>query len=232
MNTRPCVALVAVLAAALVTGVGCDKESSDAGKPVASDPADPSTPSAPPAPPANAAAPAGSPDNPVASVDIRSAKPAAGTWMLLGAADYGFEARFPVAPKKEDMSVPTPAGTIPASLWMAEDGEEVVGLTVMTVPEAILANFNVEGALDGGRDGMVNNVGGTIVSDKQTDFAGQKNARAVVATVPNPGGPELQLEARLVWISPRMYQVIALVPVGSNSSTPSKYFDSFKLTSG
>jgi len=131
------------------------------------------------------------------------------------------------------MSFPTPAGTIPGSVWMAEDGEDAfAAITVMTVPESMLGDFNVERALDGGRDGMINNVGGTIVSDNQTEFAGQPKARAIVATVPNPDGGELRLEARLVWVSPRMYQLITLAPAGSNSTTAQKYFDNFKLTAG
>ena len=76
---------------------------------------------------------------------------------------------------------------------------------------------------------MINNVGGTIVSEKQTDFAGHK-ARALVASVPNPNGGEFELEARLFWVSPRMYQLISLVPKGSGSPTANKYFDSFELT--
>lgn len=225
MTTRPRALLVAALVCALVTvlvtGVACDKGSADAGKSAGQDQ------------PAEAASAASeSAATPPAPVDISSAKAPADTWMLLGVADYGFEARFPVAPKKEDMSLPTPAGTIPASIWMAEHGEEiVVGVTVMTVPDAMLGDFNVEGALDGGRDGMVNNVGGTIVSEKQADFAGQTNARAVVATVPNPAGSDLVLEARLFWVSPRAYQLIAVYPSGSDGAMARKFFNSFKVIS-
>ncbi len=204
-----------LLAMGLVAVIGCDKESADADKPAGEDS------------PATGSASA----KQLEPVDISSAKAPPDTWMEFAATDYGFEARFPVAPKKDDMSVPTVAGTIPGAMWMAEQGNEAVGLTVMTVPESMLGEFNVEAALDGGRDGMINNVGGTIVSENQTDFAGQK-ARAVVAKVPNPDGGEFQLEARLFWVSPRVYQLLALTPAGSNGATAQKYFDSFKLTSG
>ncbi|MFO7563988.1 MAG: hypothetical protein R6X02_15185 [Enhygromyxa sp.] len=163
-------------------------------------------------------------------IDISSAKAAPDTWMEFGVDEHGFKTRFPVAPKKEDMPVPTPAGTMPGAMWLAEHGKEAVGVTVLTVPESMLADFNVEAALDGGRDGMINNVGGTIVSEKQADFAGQK-ARAIVAKVPIPEG-DFDLEARLLWKSPRLYQLIALVPSGSNSPSVQKFFDSFELTSG
>jgi hypothetical protein len=162
-------------------------------------------------------------------VDISSAKAAPDTWMEFGADDYGFKARFPVAPKKEMLTVPTPAGTIPGAMWLAEKGDEAVGVTILAVPESMLGDFNVEGALDGGRDGMINNVGGTIVSEKQTDFAGHE-ARAIVAKVPNPAG-DLELEARILWVSPRVVQLIALVPSGSSSPSAQKFFDSFELTS-
>jgi hypothetical protein len=162
-------------------------------------------------------------------VDISSAKAAPDTWMEFGADDYGFKARFPVAPKKEMLTVPTPAGTIPGAMWLAEQSDEAVGVTILSVPESMLGDFNVEGALDGGRDGMINNVGGTIVSEKQTDFAGHE-ARAIVAKVPNPAG-DLELEARILWVSPRVVQLIALVPSGSSSPSAQKFFDSFELTS-
>jgi hypothetical protein len=203
------------LLVAAVAVIGCDRKSDNADKP------DTRTKSADATP-----APATHEDGPV---DTRSAKAAPDTWMEFGADDYGFKARFPVAPKKEELSMPTPAGVVPGAMWMAEQGDEAVGITILVVPESMLADFNVEGALDGGRDGMINNVGGTIVSEKQADFAGQK-ARAIVATVPNPGG-EFELEARLLWVSPRLYQLLVLVPSSSNSPLAQKFFDSFELTS-
>lgn len=163
-----------------------------------------------------------------ASVDISSAKAAPDAWMEFEADEHGFKARFPVAPKKEDLSMPSPVGTIPAVMWMAEQGNEVVGITVLTMPESALAEFNVEGALDGGRDGMINNVGGTIVSEKQIKIAGH-DARAVVATVPNPAGA-FKLEARLMWVSPRLYQLMSLIPSDSASTSGQKFFDSFELS--
>jgi hypothetical protein len=198
---------------ALVVMLGCNDKPDDAEH-------------QPAAAPAAANEPARDPDGPV---DTRSAKAAPDTWMEFAAADHGFEARFPVAPKKEDISMPGPMGTVPAAVWMAEQGDEFVGVTVMTIPAPMLAEFNVDGALDGGRDGMINNVGGTIVSEKQAKIAGH-DARAIVAKVPNPAG-ELELEARLLWVSPRLYQLMALTPSSSTSTAAQKFFDSFVLTS-
>ena len=212
-----------LLAVALIAAVGCGQKSASADKPAAS--AD--------KPAASASEPAASTPGArkIPPVDINPAKAPPDTWMAFSATDYGFELRFPAAPKKDDNSVPTLVGTIPAATWMVEQDGGAVGITVMTVPESMLVKFNVEGALDGGRDGMINNVGGTIVSEKQTDFAGQAT-RAIVANVPNPGGGEFQLEARLFWVSPRMYQLIALYPSTSNRAMAQKFFDSFALSSG
>jgi hypothetical protein len=160
-------------------------------------------------------------------VDISSAKADPDTWMLLTVEELGFEARFPVAPKKQDMSMPTPAGTIPAMMYMAEQGSEAVGVTVISVPEAILGQFNVDGGLDGARDGMINNVGGTIVSEQQLQFLGHE-ARAIVGKADERGTP-MKIEARLFWVSPRMYQLIAVSVDGAASNPADAFFANFRL---
>ena len=173
------------------------------------------------APPANV--------GPAASgVDISSAKADPDTWMSLSAKEHGFEARFPVAPKKQDESMPTLAGTIPAVSYMAEQGNEAVGVTVLIIPDALLGQFNVNGALDGGRDGMINNVGGTIVSETHLQFAGHE-ARAIVAKAAAADGTMMKLEARIFWASPRMYQLLAVSVEGAPSNPADKFFASFKL---
>lgn len=165
--------------------------------------------------------PAGSP------VDISSAKADPDTWMSFSAVEHGFETRFPVAPKKHDLSASTPAGAIPAVMYLAEQGNDAVGVTVLTVPESMLGQFNVDGGLDGARDGMINNVGGTIVSEKHMQFLGH-DARAIVAKT-TAENVTLRLEARLFWVSPRAFQLIAVSVEGSASNPADKFFDSFRL---
>ena len=164
---------------------------------------------------------------PGSDVDISSAKADPDTWMSFSADEYEFEARFPVAPKKQDLSVPTPLGPIPAVIYMAEQGNEATGVTVLVVPEAMLSQFNIDGGLDGARDGMINNVGGTIVSEKQLQFLGH-DARAIVAHA-TQGNLTMRIEARLFWVSPRMYQLLAVSVEGSGSNPADKFFESFRL---
>ena len=183
-----------------------------------SEPVAPAKPVAEPAPAASTSTP---------TVDIASAKADIDTWMLLTAQEHGFEARFPVAPKKEDMTVPSPVGTMPAVMYMAEQANDVVGVTVLSVPEAMLGGFDVNGGLDGGRDGMINNIGGTIVSEKQVKFLGH-DAREIVAKA-SAEGITMKVEARLFWVSPRMYQLIAVSVDGAQSTPADRFFANFVL---
>ncbi len=161
------------------------------------------------------------------TVDISPAKAAPGTWMAFSSKDDRFEARFPVAPKKDTFQAPNPlGGTIPNVMYMAEQGKQALGVNVMTLPEPTLSQFDVDGGLDGGRDGMINNIGGTIVSEQHIDFAGHP-ARAIEAKA-NNAGVAMRIEARLFFVSPRMYQLIAV----SEASAPSpakQFFESFSL---
>jgi hypothetical protein len=163
-----------------------------------------------------------------AGVDISSAKADPDTWMSFSAEEHKFEARFPVAPKKQELSLPTPAGEIPAAMYMAEQGNDAVAVTVLAVPESLLGQFNVDGGLDGARDGMINNVGGTIVSEKQLQFLGH-DARAIVGRATTEQNVTMKLEARLFWVSPRMYQLLAVSVEGAASNPADKFFDSFRL---
>ena len=163
------------------------------------------------------------------AVDISPAPADPDTWMHFSSKDDAFEVRFPAAPKKQTFETPNPlGGTIPTTMYMTEQGAQAIGVGVMTIPAATLPDFDVEGGLDGGRDGMVNNIGGTLVSEKQIDFAGHP-ARAIVAKA-EADGRAARIEARLFFAKPRLYQLI-VVSEESASSPASKFFESFALLS-
>lgn len=180
---------------------------------------------------AAAASPAEDPKTtPEDAVDISPAKAPPDTWMAFSSKDDGFEVRFPVAPKKDTFDAPNPlGGTIPNVMYMAEQGDQALGVNVTTLPASALPEFDVDKGLDGGRDGMINNIGGTILSEKHVDFA-RHPARAIAAKAKN-GAIDMRIEARLFFVSPRLYQLISV----SDAAAPSpakKFFDSFALLSG
>ena len=163
-------------------------------------------------------------------VDIRSAKADADTWMEFSSKEDRFEARFPVAPKKQTLETPNPlGGTIPAAMYMAEQADRVLGITVLSIPAEHIDQYDATAGLDGARDGMINNIGGTIVSEKQIDFVGHP-ARAVVAKA-STNGHEMHIEARLFFVSPRMYQLLVVTEQPDPANTE-KFFSSFALAEG
>ncbi len=180
--------------------------------------------------PANAAA--ASDDGPGAApaekpVDITPAPADAETWMEFSSEIDRFEARLPAAPQKQTFDTPNPlGGTIPTTMYLTEEGSRAVGVGVTTVPPSALESFDLDGALDGARNGMVNNIGGTLVSEKQIEYAGHP-ARAIEAKA-TADGIALRIEARLFFAEPRLYQVL-VVRAESEPFPAQKFFDSFSL---
>ncbi len=163
------------------------------------------------------------------AADISPAQAPPDTWMAFSSKEDAFEVRFPVAPKKDTFDAPNPlGGTIPNVMYMAEQGSQALGVNVMTLPASTLPEFDVDKGLDGGRDGMVNNIGGTILSEKHVDFEGHP-ARAIEAKAKN-GTLDVRIEARLFFVSPRLYQLIS-VSDAAEPSPAKKFFDSFALLS-
>ncbi len=88
------------------------------------------------------------------------------------------------------------------------------------------ASVGSDGPLDGARNGMVNNIAGTPVSEKQIEFAGHP-ARASAATASADGNP-LRIEAPIFFAEPQLYQVLVVRAESERFPAP-KFFDSFSL---
>ncbi len=152
------------------------------------------------------------------------------SWMEFSSEADRFEARLPAAPTKQTFETPNPqGGTIPTTMYLTEQGAQAVGVGVTTVPPGALDTFDVDGALDGARDGMVANIGGTLLSEKQVDYAGHP-ARALDAKATADGTP-LQIEARIFFVTPRLYQVL-VVREESEPFPAQQFFDGFALLRG
>lgn len=165
-------------------------------------------------------------DRSPASDDAVDAPPSDG-WMDFSSEADRFEARLPGAPTKQTFDTPNPqGGTIPTTMYLSEKGSRAVGVGVTTVPAGALKTFDIDGALDGARNGMVSNIGGTLISEKQVQYAGHP-ARALVAKAAADGTP-VQIEARLFFVEPRLYQVL-VVHAESEPFASEKFFDGFAL---
>ncbi len=148
-------------------------------------------------------------------------------WMEFSSEVDRFEARLPAAPTKQTFDTPNPqGGTIPTTMYLTEQGSRAVGVGVTTVPPGALETFDIDGALDGARNGMVSNIGGTLLSEKQVQYAGHP-ARALVANA-TADGTQLRIEARIFFVEPRLYQVL-VVRAESEPFAADKFFDGFAL---
>lgn len=160
------------------------------------------------------------------AVDISSAAADPESWMLFSAPEHQVQARFPAAPKESDMSTPTDAGTIPGVSFMCERAGEFLALNVLTFPESM--EVSLEGGLDGARDGMINSIQGTILSEERVEMYGHPGRKIAARATDN--GMQLRIEARLFWVYPRMYQLMSVAEEGSTSGMSEKFFSNFRLS--
>ena len=119
-----------------------------------------------------AAEPTAAPAAPAAPPD-----PLAG-WIEYAAPDGSFTLRLPEEPEVQNETVPTEAGDIEMAMYLTESDDRMVMLShngfPASVADLIAAGDDafVQSLLDGGRDGAVSNVGGTLQDEKQITVAG------------------------------------------------------------
>ncbi len=181
--------------------------------------------------PATPAAPA----EPTATPD-----PLAG-WVTFTASDGSFSVRLPEEPKIEEQVVPTEAGDIQISMYLVEDNNSAIILSHNEFPaaitEAIAAGDEtlIQGMLDGGRDGAVSNVAGTLQEEKQITidgFPGREFTFAIDSSA-SPTGKAITGIARVILTNDRLYQLISLTAADeTNPPLVQAFFDSFQLTAG
>jgi hypothetical protein len=178
-----------------------------------------------------AAAPA-EPAGPTATPD-----PLAG-WIAFTAPDGSFTVRLPEEPEVDEQAVPTEAGDIQVAMYLVENNDRAVMLSHNEFPaaitEAIAAGDDtfIQGMLDGGRDGAVGNVSGTLQDEKQITvggFPGREFTFSVDSSA-SPTGDAITGIARVILTRDRLYQLISLTAADeTNPALVQAFFDSFQL---
>jgi hypothetical protein len=140
-----------------------------------------------------------------------------------------FSVRLPGTPKEDKQAIDTAVGKIDMFLFVYEVSNDVAYLIMYNdYPEDVVAKADKTTMLDGARDGAVENVKGKLRSEKNVSISGSPGREIVVDT---SDAPLSTIKSRMYLVKNRLYQVMAVVPKGKETSKDvDKFLDSFKLT--
>lgn len=142
----------------------------------------------------------------------------------------GFAISTPVTLSEASQSVETQVGNIDIYTFTAEEPEAAYVVAYSDYPSEIVAQSDPTAMLDGSRDGAVNNVGGTLISENPVELAGNPG-RALVIDTQTETGAAATVNARLYLVDNRLYQVLVVVPKDQEGKVDVQGFlDSFTLS--
>jgi hypothetical protein len=180
----------------------------------------PAAPAAKPAP-APAAAPAPAPSPP--------ADPTA-SWKETRA--QGFVVRGPNAPHTQDQSIPTLAGTVPATLYtdfVSPGASGALQVMVTEIPADITRKLDPKAMMSGMLDGAANAVPGGKVVDNKKITVGTTEGTEVILTGHHPQVGGFKARMRFFLVQNRIYQVQAIYAASDAAfgTTADQFVDSF-----
>lgn len=139
-------------------------------------------------------------------------------------ADGRFKVQMPGTPKEETQ---TAAGaTMKIYSLQEKDGAYAAAFADLPIPSGE-SEAQLQARLDGSRDGMVRNVGGTLTSESRITLSGKYPGREVQADIPSKKGV---LRARIYLVDRRLYQVMVTgTKPWATSADATKFLDSLVL---
>lgn len=149
------------------------------------------------------------------------------SWIEVANAEGRLKVKFPVAPQKSVDKAPTPLGDIAYTTLGAEKSDAYFAVSYSDYPEAAMEGFDVNGGLDGARDGAINGMGGVLIKEEQITYQGFP-AREFEAKA-TAEGMEIHVKARIVLGLPRLWQQLVVYPAAKPPQDMDKFFDSLEV---
>jgi hypothetical protein len=151
-----------------------------------------------------------------------------GSWTEFSSTDGAFSVLMPGTPTEQTQTQDTDWGPIEVHMFTVEQGDVAYLVGYNVFPAAVIQAVSPAQLLDSARDGQVETVKGTLLSEE------------VITLDANPGRDlEIQVEgedgtsslrSRLFLVGDRLYQLVVAGPKGqSTSSNTIKFLDSFEL---
>lgn len=124
-----------------------------------------------------------------------------------------FTIQTPITLAEDSQSVDTAVGPIEIHTFTAEDRNAAYVVAYSDYPAEMVDQTDPDTLLNGSRDGAVENVGGTLISEDTIDLNGNPG-RALVIDAETGDGEEATVNANLYLFENRLYQVLVVVPKG------------------
>lgn len=138
-----------------------------------------------------------------------------------------FSIAFPGDPKEQTQSVPTAVGDVALTMYTVDNGDSAYLAGFADYPSDMVAASDPETMLDGGRDGAINNIDGTLLTEKHITISGNPGRELKVQS---KDGKNV-LYGRFYLVDARLYQIMVVTsPTGLDQATIDSFLDSFTLT--
>jgi hypothetical protein len=137
----------------------------------------------------------------------------------------GFAFAMPGEPKVDRQTVTIPAGDVSAASWTATDAGVRYTLSYADFPEAVIAARPAEAMLAEGRDGVVNQIKGTVGEEKAIELEGGHPGKAFTVT-----SADATMKVRNYLVGNRLYTLIATHHPSVQAARAEEFLDSLELT--
>jgi hypothetical protein len=140
-----------------------------------------------------------------------------------------FSISTPKTMEETQQSVQTPVGPINIYTFTAESNDSAYVVAYSDYPPEIVAQSDPEMLLDSSRDGALNNLGGTLVSEEVIDLDGNPGRSLVIDTATETGD-KATINSRIYLVNNRLYQILVVTPESKAEKVDSAAFlESFSL---
>ncbi|MFP2909804.1 hypothetical protein ACLESD_33115 [Pyxidicoccus sp. 3LFB2] len=120
-------------------------------------------------------------------------------------ADEGFSVKMPGQPQVQRQKVTIPAGEVATAAYSLQTPEGVIySVSIADYPEKVVAARPPEAFLNEGRDGLTNQLKGTVSNEQEVTVDGYPGKSY---TVSSPNG---EVKARNYLVGPRLYTMLVL----------------------
>jgi hypothetical protein len=120
-------------------------------------------------------------------------------------ADEGFSVKMPGQPQVQRQKVTIPAGEVATAAYSLQTPEGVIySVSIADYPEKVVAARPPEAFLNEGRDGLTNQLKGTVSNEQEVTVDGYPGKSY---TVSSPNG---EVRARNYLVGPRLYTMLVL----------------------
>ncbi|AKF83866.1 hypothetical protein SAMN05443572_104419 [Myxococcus fulvus] len=130
---------------------------------------------------------------------------AAGPQLTEVTAEEGFTVKMPGQPQVQRQKVNIPAGEVSTAAYSLQTAEGVIySISTADYPEKVVASRPPEAFLNEGRDGLTNQLKGTVSNEQELTLDGYPGKSY---TVSSPNG---EVRARNYLVGPRLYTMLVL----------------------